>query len=105
MSVVKTLLRETVRLMKIEPNINTNGVDNLFFALDNCKEAGVATSLTVRTFANYGFPIIQTYATIYGIPTREAVEAVNNHKVTYEDLVCIIGIFAQDIKLRSQYER
>lgn len=103
MSIVKTLLRETVRLMQIEPNNNESIINNLFFVLDNCKETGVATSLTVRTFANYGFPLIPIYATIYRIPTTEAVEAVNSHRVTYEDVVCIISIFAQDIKLRSQY--
>lgn len=101
MSVLETLLCETLRLMRID----TKGADSLLCALNNCKCSGIVGAMEVRAFANYGFPLIQIYATIKGIPTNEAAEIFKSNRVTYEDLVCIIGIFAQDIKLRSQYGR
>lgn len=101
MRIIETLLDKTARLI----GVGEQGISDLMCALDNCKKSGAVSCHTVRSFANYGFPIVEPIATIRGVSTKDVVADINNKKVTYEDLVCIISIFAQDIKLRSQYGR
>lgn len=101
MTVIETLLDNTANLI----GAGEKGRADLLCALANCKASGTVSNNAVRSFANYGFPIVGTIATIKGVPTNDVVKAINEKQVTYEDLVCVISVFAQDIKLRSQYGR
>lgn len=58
--------------------------------------------MAIRVFANYGFPIIKPISIIKNQPTSVVAKAAEDKQITYEDLVCVISIFAQDIKFRSQ---
>lgn len=101
MRVIETLLDKTARLL----GVGEQGISDLMCALENCKKSGAVSVHTIRSFANYGFPIVEPISTIMGVTTKAVVDDIDNKKVTYEDLVCVISIFAQDIKLRSQYGR
>lgn len=99
MSIVEILLDETGKLMLIDKEDR----ESLLCALKNCEKSGVCGVTSLRTFTNYGFPLVQILSTIKKISFIEAAKAFEDKQVTYEDLVCMISIFAQDIKFRSQY--
>lgn len=99
MSIVETLLDETGKLMQISAEER----NTLLCALQNCKHSGVVGVTSLRVFSERGFPFVRILSTVKHINVSDALKMFEDKGVTYEDFVCMIGIFAQDIKLRSQH--
>lgn len=64
---------------------------------------GILTKSEVMQLDNQGLPISRILRTILGVTTKDGLDIIlSQNKVTYSDLLCMIGIIAQDIKLRQQ---
>lgn len=98
MKVINKLLEETCRLMLID--IEDREV--LQIVLDRCRENGYITEQDAKQFTLKGFPLYNIWLNILFIPSGDLVSLIKNKQLYFEDLVCALSIFAQDIKLRSQ---
>ena len=76
--------------------------------LKNVKENTYLHPMDVREFASIGIPIISTISGVLKISNEQAFELLRYdkdkriEKITYQDTIIILGIIAQDLKLRSQ---
>jgi len=72
-------------------------------AIEQCRAKGVLTKQEVMQLDNQGLPVSMILRTILSITTKDGLDIVlSQHKITYHDLVCMIGIIAQDVKLQQQ---
>lgn len=93
--VEKKLILDVCRLLR-------NNEKNVVLAVRLCKEKGVLTIEEARQLTSDGIPVVTIIGTVLGITTEEACKQVLDRKITYDDLLCILGIFAQDLMQRSQ---
>ena len=76
--------------------------------IDNVKKNGYLQFQDVRELANIGIPIVSVISGVLRISTQQAFELIRYdkdkpaEKITYQDLIIILGIIAQDFKLRSK---
>lgn len=99
MGIVEILLEETGKLLLLD----IEDRKSLLLVLENCKKSGTFGVTSLRTFVERGFPFVQILSNIKKISIKEAAICYERKEVTYEDLLCMISIFAQDIKFRSQH--
>lgn len=66
-----------------------------------CKEKGTVSSSDVEFFINHGVPIVQTMSGILKTSSNGVWEIIRSGRVTHDDLLIIIGIIAQDCKIRN----
>lgn len=72
-------------------------------AIEQCRAKGVLTKQEVMQLDNQRLPVSRILRTILSITTKDGLDIVlSQNKVTYSDLLCMIGIIAQDIKLQQQ---
>ena len=70
-------------------------------AIEQCRTKGILTKHEMLQLANQGLPIIPILRTMLKVSMLNELEsALDNREVTFEDLLCIIGIIAQDFKIR-----
>ncbi len=84
--------------------LNLKEVDRsrLKTALENVRRNGVLGKQETRDFAICGYPILSIISNILKVDSETAVTYISKGQISYSDLCGMIGIFAQDIKLRSQ---
>lgn len=84
--------------------LNLKEVDRsrLKTALENVRRNRVLGKQETRDFATCGYPIISIISNILKVDSETAVAYISKGQISYSDLCGMIGIFAQDIKLRSQ---
>lgn len=96
MEIIKILLIETIRIIGA-----TADLDYLLHLVNEAKQGGV-THDTIRAFNCAGIPILRIFSNVLRITPSQAVSFVESGKFTYDDLICAISIFAQDIKREQQ---
>ena len=76
--------------------------------IDNVKRNGYLQAQDVRELANVGLPIVTVISGVLRISNQQTFELLryDNDKrtgnITYQDLIMILGIIAQDWKFREQ---
>lgn len=98
MDIVNILTQETAQIMRLE----TVDQIKLQAAIFEVKTKGILTNAEVRAFAECGFPLIRILTTVLNEDPQRVVAHIRNGEVTYSDFCSVIGIFAQDIRFRSQ---
>lgn len=96
MEIIKILLIETIRIIGATADSNY-----LLHLVNEAKRSGV-THDTIRAFACAGIPLLRIFSNVLRIEPSQAVSFVESGKFTYDDLICAISIFAQDIKREQQ---
>ena len=83
--------------------LKPNGIDRarLRMALASVKKNGVLGKMETREFAICGFPIISIVSKYMKVDPETAVEYISKGQISYSDLCCIIGTFAQELKLQE----
>lgn len=69
--------------------------------VNEAKQGGV-THDTIRAFNCAGIPILRIFSNVLRITPSQAVTFVESGKFTYDDLICAISIFTQDINREQQ---
>lgn len=73
------------------------------FAVELCKEKGVLTKQEVMQLTSQGLPIYSILSNILKPAQPNEINfMLDSKRVTYEDLLCILGIIAQDLELLQQ---
>lgn len=71
-------------------------------AVEQCRAKGVLTKNEVLQLDNQRLPVSRILRTVLAIHAKDGLGIVlERNQVTYGDLMCVIGIIAQDIKLQQ----
>lgn len=81
--------------------------------LNNVRQKGYVYPVDVRSLAELGIPVISVISNILNIPVQKAYELCSETAnkgtnevcppdITYEDLLIVLGIVAQDFEVRKQ---
>lgn len=81
--------------------------------LNNVHQKGYVYPIDIRSLTELGIPVISVISNILNIPAKKACELcsetvnkVTNDvcppDITYEDLLIVLGIIAQDFEVRKQ---
>ena len=83
--------------------LNLKEVDRsrLKTALENVRRNGVLGKQETRDFAICGYPILSIISNILKVDSETAVAYISKGQISYSDLCCIIGTFAQELKLHE----
>lgn len=95
---VNELINDSASIM----NLKEVDRSRLKKALENVRRNGVLGKQETRDFAICGYPILSIISNILKVDSETAVAYISKGQISYSDLCGMIGIFAQDIKLRSQ---
>lgn len=72
-------------------------------AIENCKAKGVLTKQELWQLDRQGLPISRILTTIIKpAHTDGLISLLDSRKITYDDLVCMIDIIAQDAEQQRQ---
>ena len=88
----------------IEDITNSLGSDQrqVEIAIEQYRAKGVLTKQEVMQLDNQRLPVSRILRTVLAIHTKDGIDIVlERNQVTYDDLMCVIGIIAQDIKLQQ----
>lgn len=75
---------------------------NVEIAFSQCKATGVLRKQEFLQLINSGIPVHQIYSNVMRIPMSETKNKIIAGAITYDELLCILGIFAQDIAVTRQ---
>ena len=100
MDIIKNLLSDVITLSGV-----TADLDSLLHNLDDATTNGVVTRHTIIVFANAGIPIISIFSGVLHIDNTQTVALIENGRFSYDDLICAISIYAQEIKREYQIRR
>lgn len=70
--------------------------------IENVKTKRYLQMQDVRQLQKIGIPVIPIISSIMKVNTEQAFCLIGNCKISYQDIMVILGIIAQDLKLRSQ---
>lgn len=95
MMIENKLISDVCRLLCVDSN-------NVFAAFQQCKLIGFLRIPEATKLIQNGFPVYTIIGTILRTNALDGHNQVSDGKITYDDLLCILGIFAQDLMQRSQ---
>lgn len=98
MEIIKKLIDDIARSMIMDKEDR----EKLHLIVQQCKGSEVVSITDLRQLTNLGIPIVRILVTILRIPNEAVAGLCEDDKITYEDLLCILSIFAQDIMIRQQ---
>lgn len=78
--------------------------NNVFAAFQQCKLIGFLRIPEATKLMQSGFQVYTIIGTILRTNELDGHNQVSDGKITYDDLLCILGIFAQDL-MQSQQRR
>lgn len=78
---------------------------NTLIAFQQCKLIGFLRIQEAMQISEIGFPVYSIIGTVLRTNSTDARNQVVEGKITYDDLLCILGIFAQSIMLDYQQNR
>lgn len=97
MKIIETLLQDIVSLRCVPANTGAL-IENLKLT----KSLGILTPNVVRIYANSGIPIIAILGGVLRKDPRQIVALIESGKILYDDFICSIAIYAQELKRESQ---
>lgn len=77
----------------------------LKFTVKQCEAKGVLTGQELRQLSEMGVPVTNIGSNVLGIKANEFFEQTRGGQLSYGDLLCILGIFAQDCMISYQQKR
>ncbi len=77
----------------------------LKFTVKQCEAKGVLAVEDLRQLSEMGIPITKISSNVLGIKENEFFEQIRDRQLSYGDLLCILGIFAQDCMISYQQKR
>ena len=82
----------------------------LKFTVKQCEAKGVLTAQELRQLSEMGIPITNIGSNVLGIKANEFFEEMRDKEtrewqLSYGDLLCILGIFAQNCMISYQQKR
>lgn len=89
------LISDVCGLMRVDNN-------EVFSAFQQCKLIGFLRIPEATKLIENGFPIFAIIGTVLRTNALDARNQIVEGKITYDDLLCALGIFAQDLMQRSQ---
>lgn len=98
MNLVHILVDDIGKVMRMRKD----DVERFHYAVRLCEAAGCVRAQEVRQMAEIGIPVVSIAASMLKINATEAFGKFKDTEVTYQDLLCILGAFAQDLMMRSQ---
>lgn len=101
MNLVHILIDDIGKVMRMRKD----DVERFHYAVRLCEAAGCVRAQEVRQMAEIGIPVVTIAASMLKINATEAFGKFRDTEVTYQDLLCILGAFAQDLMRRSQMPR
>lgn len=75
---------------------------NVEIAFSQCKATRVLRKQEFLQLINSGIPVHQIYSNVMRIPMSETQSKIIAGTITYDELLCVLGIFAQDIAVVHQ---
>lgn len=96
------LVNELIKDSAFFLNLKEADRSRLITALEIVRRNGVLGKLETRDFAICGFPLLSIISKILKVDSETAGAYISKGQISYSDLCGMIGIFAQDLKLRSQ---
>jgi hypothetical protein len=97
MKIIEILLHDIVSYGVVPANMGV-----LLENLKLTKSLGVLTPNVVRIYANSGIPIIAILKGVLRKDPREIVALIESGNILYDDFICSIAIYAQELKRESQ---
>ena len=97
MKIVEILLHDIVSFSRVPANMGA-----LLENLELTKSLGVLTPTVVRIYANSGIPIIAILGGVLRTAPQQIVALIESGKILYDDFICSIAIYAQELKRESQ---
>lgn len=73
--------------------------------IDNVSKVGYVRSHDIKELASLGLPVVEVAAGVLNVSNQQACGCFlddSKSKISYQDLLVIIGIIAQDFQLRAQ---
>lgn len=95
--IINKIIEDICKVLILKDN------SQVIFAIQICKEKGILDIPELKVFINYGIPITNIGARILQIDAKQFISLVTGHKISYGDTCMIIGAFAQQIMVESQY--
>ena len=96
------LVNELIKDSAFILNLKEADRSRLIAALENVRRNGVLRKQETRDFAICGLPILSIISNILKVNSETAAAYISKGQISYSDLCGMIGIFAQDLKLKSQ---
>ena len=78
---------------------------NLSMAFQQCKLVGFLRMTDAMQIINAGIPLFAIIGNILRTNALDARNQISDGKITYDDLLCILGVYAQSIMLDFQQKR
>lgn len=98
MNIINKIIDDIARSMIMDKEDR----EKLYLIVQQCKDSGAVSIVNLRQLTSLGIPIVRILVTIQRIPNEAVVGLCEDDKITYEDLLCILSIFAQDLMIRQQ---
>lgn len=98
MNIINKIIDDIARSMIMDKEDR----EKLHLIVQLCKSSGVVSIMEFRQLTSLGIPIARILVTILRIPNEAVANLCTDGKITYEDLLCILSIFAQDLLVRKQ---
>ncbi|MGV8135901.1 MAG: hypothetical protein AB2L20_11860 [Mangrovibacterium sp.] len=76
--------------------------DRILLVLQTCKQHGYMSMEDCMAFAEVGLPVFSIIGNVLSISYDDAMKEIKKGSISYDDLLCMIGIIAQDFKIISQ---
>lgn len=77
--------------------------NQVMIAIELCRTKGILTKQEIMQLDNQGLPISRIIRTIFHMKQEHPIEIIlDRYPVTYNDLMCMIGIIAQDVMLKQK---
>lgn len=98
MNIINKIIDDIARSMIMDKEDR----EKLYLIVQQCKDSGAVSIVNLRQLTSLGIPIVRILVTIQRIPNEAVAGLCEDDKITYEDLLCILSIFAQDLMIRQQ---
>lgn len=98
MNIINKIIDDIARSMIMDKEDR----EKLHLIVQQCKGSRVVNITDLRQLTSLGIPIVRILVTILRIPNEAVAGLCEDDKITYEDLLCILSIFAQDLLVRKQ---
>lgn len=96
--VIERLLEDISKIMRMDKISQ----ERFVLVLSICQQQKFMGIHEFRQLTELGIPIGKILKTILIAPMEQVRNTIENKSVSYEDLICCISIFAQDLMFRNQ---
>lgn len=97
--ILENTIKEISNFYKVDYNY-------LLTITEHCRMKGALTKEELMQFDNNGIPVSIVIKSILSISIKEGLSVLlENNRINFSDLSCVLGIIAQDAKSQLQKQR